>query len=178
MPTQIVFLRGINLGSSRRVGMQALRELLGEHGYEEVRTHLQSGNVVLDSGVRGKALEAALERQLADGLGVAVDVFVRTRAELAAIVDRNPLSAAATDRSRYLVTFLRAKPNAALASRLAAIDLAPELVATSGREIYSWHPTGVGRSELAKQLTERALGTTATARNWNTVEKLLELADL
>jgi uncharacterized protein (DUF1697 family) len=158
--------------------MAALRELLVEHGYADVRTHLQSGNVVLESAVRGKALESALERQFADGLGFAVDVFVRTGAELRAIVDRSPLEAAATDPSRYLVTFLRAKPSAALAKRIAAIDLAPELVAARGREIYSWHPNGVGRSELAKQLTERALGTTATARNWKTVEKLLELASL
>ncbi len=158
--------------------MASLRELLAAIGYETVRTYLQSGNVVLDSSVRGKALERALEQQLADGLGFGVDVFVRSRAELHAIVARNPLEAAATDPSRYLVTFLKEKPSATLAKQIAAIDLAPERVVAGGREIYSWHPNGVARSDLAKQLTERALGSTATARNWKTIEKLLELVDL
>ena len=156
--------------------MQALRELLEAHDYGDVRTLLQSGNVVLDSRLSPKQLEASLERQLADGLGFEVDVFVRTTAELAAVLERNPLAATATDPSRYLITFLRAAPSVELAARLAAVDLAPEQLAISGREIYSWHPGGVGRSELAKLLAERNLGVTATARNWNTIEKLLALA--
>ncbi len=176
MATQIALLRGVNLGSSRRVSMAALRELLTEQGYENVRTYVQSGNVVLDSGVRGARLERDLERQLAAALGFEVDVFVRTRAQLVAVLERNPLAAVATDPARYLVTFLRAKVPAAVAARLAALDVAPEEVAVDGREIYSWHPGGVGRSELAKSLSERALGGSATARNWNTLEKLLALA--
>jgi uncharacterized protein (DUF1697 family) len=174
--TRIALLRGVNLGSSRRVRMEGLRELLSGLGYGDVRTYLQSGNVVLDSGARPGQLEARLEGELAEGLGFAVDVFVRTRSELASVLDRNPLAEIATDPARYLVTFLRAKPGAALAARLAAIDLAPERLAVSGREIYSWHPGGVGRSELAKLLSERSLGMTATARNWTTIEKLLALA--
>ena len=101
---------------------------------------------------------------------------MRTRAQLAAVVKRSPLAAVADDPSRYLVTFLRTKPSAAVAARLEALELAPETVAVDGREIYSWHPAGVGRSELAKNLSDRSLGMTATARNWNTVEKLLALA--
>ena len=176
MATRIVLLRGVNLGPSRRVRMEALRTLLESHGYGDVRTLLQSGNVVLDSPSSAKQLETTLERQLADGLGFNIDVFVRTVAELAAVLERNPLAAIATDPARSLVTFLRAAPSAELAARLAAIDLAPEQLAVSGREIYSWHPAGVGRSELAKLLAERRLGVTATARNWNTLEKLLALA--
>jgi len=156
--------------------MEALRTLLESHGYGDVRTLLQSGNVVLASSSSPKQLETSLERQLADGLGFDVDVFVRTTAELAAVLERNPLAATAADPSRHVVTFLRAAPSAELAARLAAVDLAPEQLAVSGREIYSWHPEGVGRSELAKQLSERSLGVTATARNWNTIEKLLALA--
>jgi uncharacterized protein (DUF1697 family) len=174
--TQIALLRGINLGASRRVRMEALRELLAGHGYGNVRTYVQSGNIVLDSPARAKQLERTLERQLAAGLGFQVDVFVRTRTELARVLERNPLAGTATDPSRYLVTFLRAAPTAKLAAQLGAIDLAPEQLAVSGREIYSWHPDGVGRSELAKRLSERILGTTATARNWKTIEKLLALA--
>ena len=176
MATQIALLRGVNLGSSRRVSMAALRELLTGHGYSDVQTYVQSGNVVLNSAVRSARLERNLERQLADGLGFDVDVFVRTRTQLAAVLERNPLAAVAKDPKRYLVTFLRAKPTRKVALRLAALELAPEVLAIEGREVYSWHPGGVGRSELAKHLTERSLGVTATARNWNTLEKLLALA--
>jgi uncharacterized protein (DUF1697 family) len=156
--------------------MAALRELLGGHGYGDVQTYVQSGNIVLDSSVRGARLERDLERQFADGLGFGVDVFVRTPAQLAAVIRLNPLADVASNPSRYLVTFLRAKPPSAVAARLTALDLAPEQVVVEGREIYSWHPAGAGRSELAKNLSERSLGMTATARNWNTVEKLLSLA--
>jgi uncharacterized protein (DUF1697 family) len=177
MATQIVLLRGVNLGARRRVRMEALRELLTGHGYGNVRTYVQSGNVVLDSSAKPKQLEGTLERQLAAGLGFEVDVFVRTRTELAKVLERNPLAATATDPSRYLVTFLREAPTVKVISQLRAIDLAPEQLTVSGREIYSWHPHGVGRSELAKRLSERSLGMTATARNWKTIEKLLALAD-
>jgi uncharacterized protein (DUF1697 family) len=174
--TRIVLLRGVNLGPSRRVRMEALRKLLTGHGYGDVRTLLQSGNVVLDSSAKPGALESTLERQLIAGLGFEVDVFVRTSRELAAVLDRNPLAAVATDPTRYLVTFLRSKPGVQLVGQLAEIDFAPEQLAVSGREIYSWHPGGIGRSELAKQLSERRLGVTATARNWSTLEKLRALA--
>ncbi len=177
MATRIVLLRGVNLGPSRRVRMEALRELLSVHGYGDVRTFLQSGNVVLESPAAAKQLESRLERELATGLGFDVDVFVRTPAELAAVLERNPFAGTATDGARYLVTFLRRAPTNAVVARLAAVDLAPEQLAVSGREIYSWHPGGVGRSELAKLLSERTLGVTATARNWNTLEKLLALAE-
>jgi uncharacterized protein (DUF1697 family) len=103
--TRIVLLRGINLGPSRRVRMEALRELLGSEGYGSVRTYVQSGNVVLESSLEPARLEAALEQQLAAGLGFDVDVFVRTPSELKAVLARDPLGSAAVDRSRYLITF-------------------------------------------------------------------------
>jgi uncharacterized protein (DUF1697 family) len=175
---RIVLLRGINLAGRRRVGMADLRELLAGHGYENVRTHLQSGNVVLTSGIAPDRLRTRLGRELTAGLGFDVEVVVRTRAELARVVARDPLGDAATDPSRYLVTFLAAKPAATLVRELRAADVAPERVAVSGREVYSWHPDGIQRSPLAKLLsTMGGAGATATARNWRTVTRLLELAD-
>jgi uncharacterized protein (DUF1697 family) len=157
--------------------MEALRELLSGLGYGNVRTYVQSGNVVLDSPAKPAALERKLERQLADGLGFEVDVFVRTTGELARVLELDPLAGSATNPARQLVTFLRGKVAAELAKQLAEVDLAPELVAVGKREIYSWHPNGIGRSELAKRLSERSLGETATARNWKTLEQLLKLAE-
>ena len=164
-----MLLRGINLGPSRRVRMEALREVLGSEGYGNVRTYVQSGNVVLESVLQPARLEAALEQQLADALGFDVDVFVRTQSQLEAVLARDPLGSDAVDGSRYLVTFLRESLDPERAARLAVDDFSPERLAVNGREIYSWHPGGVGRSELAKQLSERSLGATATARNWNTL---------
>lgn len=174
--TYVALLRGINLGSQRRVGMAALRELLIGHGHGEVRTYLQSGNVVLESAVSRAKLEQTLERQLAAELGFDVDVLVRTGAELAAIVKRNPLRRFATDPARYLVTFLREAPAKDVVRRLSAEAASPERIVASGRELYSWHPGGVGRSKLAKLLQPKALGVPASARNWRVVEQLAALA--
>ena len=156
--------------------MADLRELLAGHGYEDVRTHLQSGNVLLSSPLAGTRLEQALERQLADGLGFEVEVLVRSRKQLTDIVARDPLGEVAKNPSRHLVTFLRSKPPAKVVRELAAEDVAPEQFVVEGREIYAWHPEGIQRSPLAKMLTDKKLGVTATARNWSTVLKLLELA--
>jgi uncharacterized protein (DUF1697 family) len=155
--------------------MAELRGLLEEAGYEGARTHLQSGNVVLSSRLPPRKLEAQLERQLADGLGMDVRVLVRTRAELAKVVAHDPLGSVATNGSRYLVSFLSKKLPAKVARELEQAELAPAQLAVHGREIYAWYPDGSQRSPAAKLLDDRRLGVVSTARNWNTVTKLLEL---
>ena len=155
--------------------MAELRTLLGEAGFDDVRTHLQSGNVLLSSPLRPRQLEAELERQLAKDLGMEVRMLVRTRAELAAVVRRDPLGKVATNPSRYLVTFLSEKLAGTAARELAAADVSPEQVAVHGREIYAWHPDGLQRSRAAKLVDAATAGTVSSARNWNTVTKLLEL---
>ena len=174
---RIALLRGINLAGRRRVGMADLRELLAGHGYEDVRTHLQSGNVVLTSSLPAERLARKLERELEAGLGFEIEVVVRTRAELARVVARNPLGNVATDPARHLVTFFGAKPPAKLVGELRAADVAPEQVVVSGREVYSWHPDGLQPSPLAKLVSKTAAKASGTNRNWRTVTKLLELAD-
>ena len=174
---QIALLRGINLGARNRVAMPALRELLAELGYDDVRTLLQSGNVVLSGGGSGARLERRLERAIAKHLGVDTKVVVRSRDELAKVVERDPLGRVAKDPKRYQVSFLSARPAAARLRELEALDAAPERFAVHGREIYAWHPDGLQRSKLAAALSDGKLGVTATARNWNTVTKLLALAD-
>jgi uncharacterized protein (DUF1697 family) len=174
---RIVLLRGINLGSRRRVGMAELRKLLEGHGYEDVRTHLQSGNVLLTSSDSASRLRTRLERELAAGLGFDVEVTLRTRAELARVVAHDPLGDVAKDPSRYLVTFLETKPTAKLVREVSALDVEPERVVMSGREVYSWHPQGLQSSPLAKLLSKTGVSAAGTNRNWRTVTKLLELAD-
>jgi uncharacterized protein (DUF1697 family) len=157
--------------------MGELRELLDGHGYEDVRTHLQSGNVVLLSPLTPRKLEAQLERQLTTGLGMEVRVLVRTRAELAAVVRRDPLGKVATNGSRHLVSFLSKRLPAKVARELEAAEIGSARLVIDGRELYAWYPDGVQRAPLAKLLDDKRLGVLSTARNWNTVTKLLQLLD-
>ena len=177
MSRQVAFLRGINLGAKRRVPMQGLREALEQAGYEEVRTLLQSGNVVLASSAAPAALERDLAMTLGETFGFEIAVVVRTRDELADVIACDPFAGVADDPARYQVTFLSAEPDPARAEELERADVAPERVVVRGREVYAWHPDGLARSELAKLITSRRLGVEVTARNWRTVTKLLELAD-
>ncbi len=172
MARQAVLLRGVNVGRNRRVPMAELREALD--GYGDVVTHGQSGNVVLDAKPSGRALERELEHVLAERLGMETRVVVRSRAELAKVVDRNPLAHVAANPSRYLVTFLADKPAAAAANALRG-DFGDEQAVLVGKDVYSWHPDGLQRSKLMALITD-GLGTVGTARNWNTVTKLLALA--
>lgn len=155
--------------------MARLQALLVEHGHLDVTTYVRSGNVVLRSGVAPPELETLLGEQISERFGFSVDVVVRTLGDLERVVAYDPLRAVAVDPSRYVVTFLKHPLEPSVVEALAALDLAPELVAVGERELYSWHPNGQARSELAKRLGERALGVSATARNWNTVLHLLAL---
>ena len=117
------------------------------------------------------------EREEEYELGVAaVDVVVRTRDELAQVVKRNPLGDVAKNPKRYQVSFLAEKPDRSVVDLLAATAVTAERVEVIGREIYAWHPEGIGRSKLWTLLAGPKLGVTATARNWTTVTTLLELA--
>jgi uncharacterized protein (DUF1697 family) len=176
MARYVVLLRGINLARSRRVAMADLRAVLQARGYEDVVTHLQSGNVLLSTSEAASSLPARLESELADDLGMEIRVVVRSRAQLAKVVAADPFGDVADDPKRYVVTFFGDKPDAAAVKALLAEDFSPERVAASGREIYTWHPNGIQKSRLARAVGDRRLGPSGTARNWNTVTKLLELA--
>jgi uncharacterized protein (DUF1697 family) len=175
MARHIVLLRGINIGSRNRIAMPELRNALEAAGFDDVQTYVQSGNVVLSSGTSAAEVARACERQIAKSFGLELDVLVRTRAQLAKVVDRNPLETVATDPKRYQVSFLSAAPSAQVVRKLEETAAEQERVVFAGREIYAWHPEGIGRSRLWTLLAGRGLGVTATARNWTTVTKLLEL---
>jgi uncharacterized protein (DUF1697 family) len=177
MSRRVAFLRGINLAGKRRVPMAELRAVLADAGYGDVRTHLQSGNVVLTSDADPRRLERELSEKLEQEFGFHIGVVVRSRDELAEVIAADPFGKEADDPSRYLVSFLSAEPDRQGAKELAAAQVAPERVVVRGREVYAWHPGGVGRSELAKLITSNRLGVEVTGRNWRTVTKLLELAD-
>jgi uncharacterized protein (DUF1697 family) len=157
--------------------MAKLRSVLEEARFEDVATYVQSGNVVLTSSESAAKVARAFERLIEKEFGPKIPVVVRTRAQLAKVVERNPLGKVAKDPKRYQVSFLEKKPAAALVRRLEKVAAPAERVVAEGREIYAWHPEGVARSKLWAMLAGKGLGVTATARNWTTVTKLLELAD-
>ena len=173
MARHIVLLRGINIGSRNRISMPQLRSALEEAGFEDVQTYLQSGNIVLESRAKPGP---KVERVIAEHFGLKIPVIVRTRAELAAIVKRNPLGRVAKDPKRHQVTFLSAKLKPEVVKRLEALPASGEKLAIQGREVYAWHPAGVARSRLWNELAGKRLGVTATSRNWTTVEALLDLS--
>jgi uncharacterized protein (DUF1697 family) len=174
--SQILLLRGINLGSHKRVAMPELRALLTDAGFEDVRTYVASGNVVLTSGAPPDEVAARCEELIAERFGFDVDVIVRSRDELAEVVARNPLAEIADNPKRYQVSFLDAEPDAVTVEKIAAAAAQSEKLVAIGRELYAWHPDGVGRSKMWTKLAGDTLGVRATARNWTTVTTLLEMA--
>jgi uncharacterized protein (DUF1697 family) len=177
MERRIALLRGINLGPRRRVPMAELRELLASAGFEDVQTYVQSGNVVFSSDQRPDRLEREFERLISDRFGFDVDVVVRTPKELKEVVRRNPLRDVAVNPKRYQVSFLGKELDKQRAEELAALASESERFVARGRELYAWHPDGVARSRLWAKLASQDLGVKATARNWTTVETLLEMAE-
>ena len=172
----VVLLRGINIGPRNRIAMPALRDALEQAGFTDVRTHLQSGNVVLESRAKPEAVRRTVEQLIERQFGLEIAVVVRSRAQLAAVVKRNPLGQVATEPKRYQVTFLDKKLSAKIAKELEQTAAADERVVVTGREVYAWHPKTIARSKLWSKLAGKNLGVTATSRNWTTVEALLELA--
>jgi uncharacterized protein (DUF1697 family) len=155
--------------------MPALREALAREGFKNVQTYVQSGNVVLSADEAPDALAQRLRDLIARDFGLDIAVVVRTRDELADVVDRNPLGDVATNPKRYQVSFLGAELEPAVVERLAGLAAPQERFVAIGREAYAWHPEGVARSKLWNELAGPRLGVTATARNWTTVTQLLAI---
>ena len=157
--------------------MPALREALAGAGFDDVRTYVQSGNIVVSSDASPEQVARKCKREIKSRFRLDIPVVVRTRDELAEIVERNPLADVAVNPKRYQVNFLDAEPDADLVRKLEEAAVEPEQYVVAGREIYTWHPESIARSKLWALLAGRNLGVTATARNWTTVTKLLAMAD-
>jgi uncharacterized protein (DUF1697 family) len=176
-PTRYVaLLRGINVGKARQIGMPRLAEMLTARGHASVRTHLRSGNVVLDSPLGETELVADLEQAIEKEFGFAVPVVVRTGAELADVIAGDPFTTVAIDPARYLVTFLPEPPAPAAIDALPSVDDGCGEYLVRGRELYLWLPDGIANTPLAAWKWDRLLGVAGTGRNWNTVTKLGELS--
>jgi uncharacterized protein (DUF1697 family) len=178
MSAIISLLRGINLGGHRKIKMDELRILYETLGLEEPKTFIQSGNVVFRSKERNltrlaKRIEEAIERKF----GFRADVILRTASEMKEVVRKNPFAKRRDIvPSKLLVTFLANNLPTEVQEKLGKIEADPEEVRTERCEIYIYFPDGMGRSKLTPVIG-RILQNTGTGRNWNTVIKLLEMAE-
>jgi uncharacterized protein (DUF1697 family) len=168
----IALLRGINVGRAKRIAMADLRTLFEELGFTDVRTVLNSGNVVFGSPARTPAAAAgAIEEALVQRLGVASRVTVLTAEELGLVIDGNPLVPQSTDHSRLIAFMLAGADQRKLLEPLATQDWEPGALAIGERAAYIWCATGMLDSAAAKAVA-KLLGDASTSRNWNTLLKL------
>jgi len=175
MTAAVALLRGINVGGNHRLPMDSLKAIAGTLGLKNVRTLIASGNLVFRAPHLG-GLEAKLETAIEAAHGFRPPVILRTQAEWTAIIASQPFPPGC-DPAKAVVTFLAAAPTAAQQEAVLAIPIGPEVLHLAGREMFIYFPNGQGRSQLPFAKIGRALGTTGTARNWNTVLKLQEMLD-
>lgn len=178
MTVYVSMLRAVNVGGTSRLKMDALRAVYESLGLADVRTLLQSGNVLFRSGLKDReALVKRITQEIERQLHLKVDVILRTLAEVATIVERGPVLSPRADNRKLLVMFLSAVPEAAAQVALLKWHKSKEMkemVELRGPEIYLYYPDGVGRSKLTGAVIEGKLDTSGTARNWNTLAKLVE----
>jgi uncharacterized protein (DUF1697 family) len=173
----VALLRGINVGGRAKVAMADLRDLFAALGFRDVRTLLQSGNVVFRAHDEPTAdLERLLETDAAKHLDTHPDFLVRTAAEWVQIVAGNPFpDEAERDPGHLVVMALKQAPAAPAVKALQAAITGPEIIRAADRHLYVTYPDGIGRSRLTGAVIESKLRTRGTARNWNTVLKLAAL---
>jgi uncharacterized protein (DUF1697 family) len=175
--SQVALIRGINVGKAKRVAMADLRALVEDLGYGDVKTLLNSGNVVFTApGVAPGDAAAHIEGALAKRTGVSARVTVLTARELATVIAENPLAEVADNPSRLLVAVLMDKADRRRLEPLAKQDWTPETLALGTRAAYLWCAGGILASRLPEAVS-RALGDAVTTRNWATMTKLQALAE-
>jgi len=171
----VALLRGINVGRAKRIAMADLRALVESLGYEDVRTLLNSGNIVFSVPAKAKGDAASrIEKAIETKLGLSSRVTVITAAELDTIVKENPLLEIAENPSRFLIAVLNDKGDRTRLEPLLKEDWAPDALALGERVAYMWCPGGVLESRLADSVG-RVLRDGVTTRNWATILKLHDL---
>jgi uncharacterized protein (DUF1697 family) len=177
MPTYVAMLRGINVGSGKIVKMERLRASFDALGFDNVRTYVQSGNVIFESQQKSPAeLSKKVEGQVQRDFGFTVPVVVKSSKEIAQIVGDNPLmKEKGIDHSKLHVTFLSDAPPKTAVEALEPLARGREQFRVLNHEIYLYCPDGYGNTKLSNNAIEKKLCVVATTRNWRTVNTLLEM---
>jgi uncharacterized protein (DUF1697 family) len=179
MPAIISLLRAVNLPGHNKVKMDELRDLYESLGLRGAQTYVASGNVVFKTDVKDMArLQKKIEDAIEEAYGFRTGVMLRTSNEMKDIIRRNPFAKRSSiEPNKLVVSFLTGEPGAESKQKIAQIKVGPEELYLDGRELYIYYAGGIGTSKLTAALIERALKVSGTARNWNTVTKLLEMAE-
>ena len=178
MKTYIAMLRGINVSGQKKIKMMNLVDHLNELNFEQVRTYIQSGNIVFGCQPTEKGdLERMISDKILEKYKFEVPTIVRTPDELKNVVDKNPfLKQSDKTTDRQYITFLGSLPVEVNIEKLATYDYAPEEYILDGLDIYFYSPKGYGKAKMNNNFFENKLKVAATTRNWKTVNKLLEMA--
>jgi uncharacterized protein (DUF1697 family) len=175
--TYVALLRGINVGGKNLLPMKALADMFRDEGATDVSTFIASGNVIFDAAPKLAAgLAPRIERRIAADFDLRVPVVLRSAAELATAVAKNPFVARGADENQLFVMFLADAPAAQATRALDPKRSPPDEFALVGRDLYLRLPNGAARTKLTNAYFDKALATVGTARNWRTTRKLLELA--
>lgn len=176
MNTYITLLKGINVGGHKKIPMAELKELFSKSGYENVQTYIQSGNVILQTPDQSREkIEARIEKAIFDHFGFEVSVLVKTKHELEQIFENSPFSNDKKKASYFMM--LHDTPSVELVNVASQKIYEGEEYIILNDCIYFFNPKGLGQSKFNVNFFERKLNTFATARNYNTMVKLLSLCD-
>lgn len=178
MKTCISMLRGINVSGQKKIRMADLKKLYEELKLKEVITYIQSGNVIFKTAEKNtdEKIAALIEKAIQKKYGFEVPVIVRSAAEMNDAIKNNPFIKNKNEPERIYISFLSEIPSEDLVAAIQKTDFSPERFMISGKEIYLHVPNGYGNSKLSNNFFEKKLNVKATTRNWNTVNKLAELA--
>src|SRR5216684_781214 len=179
MTVIISMLRGANVGGHNKIKMEALRALYESLKLRDAQTYVQSGSVIFRTDERDvtrltKRIEDGIERKF----GFRPDVILRTAARMREVVARNPFAKRrGIEPGKLLVSFLASDPAEEAREKVRQMKCDPEELRIEGRELYIYFPNGMGRSKLPWARLEKTLKTPGTGRNWNSVTKMMEMAE-
>ncbi|NND15346.1 MAG: DUF1697 domain-containing protein [Eudoraea sp.] len=176
MKTFIVFLRGINVSGQKKIRMAELRTCLSEAGFKEVRTYIQSGNLVLDSSATELNISERVQRAILDTFGFNVPVLTLDLSNLQAIIKKNPYPATQEYNKGIYFVLLYDEPDAKAVETLENETFNNEEFTITPSSIYLKCHKGYGRAKCNNNFFERRLNIQATARNWKTITTLEEMA--
>jgi uncharacterized protein (DUF1697 family) len=178
MPVLISMLRAVNVCGHSKIKMDALRALYASLKFEDPQTYVQSGNVIFRTNERDLAFVAKrIQQSIEKKFACRPEVILRTTSELRDVVAKNPFAKRAdVEPNKLLVTFLASDPGKESRENLRKQNFAPEEVHVADRELYIYFPNGMGKSKLPWSRIDKILRTPGTGRNWNSVTKMLEIA--
>ena len=179
MPVLISMLRAVNVGGHSQIKMEALRALYSSLKFENPQTYVQSGNVIFKTNERDLALIAKhIQQSIEKKFDCRPEVILRTAAELRSVIAKNPFAKRTNiEPNKLLVTFLASDPGNEARENLRKQKFAPEELHVADRELYIYFPNGIGKSRLPWPRLDKILQTPGTGRNWNSVTKMLEIAE-